>query len=441
MSPRWRSLWADAASLAVPLGAYAFATGAGLVIVSALLLANGLTDDAAGWGVLGGCWLATVGGVASGQLAALLRLRAWVVATGFVLGVAAIMTALTIVAVNELQTLGIGLVVTAFLGPFFFVSGHLSLSTNAGLPSLFAPILWLTSAILAVAEKRGTSAAWFAGEKWAIWDVFTAPILGFGVLCALVFLASREQHRLHRWRTDPVAPILSVAPAQIRRAGSGIGCGGIFALSVLTLALTLASAVSAPYLWRSEADTDPPDSDATTVDGQPTPDGTDPQPDGASGDGGGPSDPIRRAAEQAGTSLIALFLILALLLAGLAVFGPPLRRMLLLQHLRRPFWPISPTRRIAQHWRLAEIALGDGGVPRQPGDDADTLVRRARTQVAFVDADALARCAEIADRVAYGVAIRPEDVMYARRTAEMTYQTVWDELTEWERFKAMYRAL
>lgn len=448
MTPRsrWRTLWADVTSLAIPLVAYAVATGSGLVIVTAsILLMDGGPLDAAGIGVLAGIWLATLGGVALGQLTALLRLRTWAVVTGF--GFSVILTTFLIaaVAINELETLGILLIVTAFLGPFFFVSGHLSLSTNAGLPSLFAPVVWLTTAILIVAEKRGNDAAWFGGDKWAIWDIATAPILGFGVLCALVFLASREQHRLHRWRNDPIAPVPSdTAPERaVRRAGAGIGCGGVLALVALALVLTVASALAAPYLWRSEEDTDgEPDTDPVEQPGDPDRTDAEPRPDDGTADGGdGPGERIQRAAEQAGASLIALILILALLLAGLAVFGPPLRRMVLLQHLRRPFWPVSPTRRVAQHWRLAEIALGDGGVPRQPGDDAAGLVGRARDQLAFVDADALLRCAEIADRVAYGIAIQPQDVMTARRAAEMTFQTVWDELSEWERFKAMYRAL
>ena len=115
--------------------------------------------------------------------------------------------------------------------------------------------------------------------------------------------------------------------------------------------------------------------------------------------------------------------------------------MLLLQYLRRPFWPVAPSRRVAQHWRLVEIALADADLHRQPGDSATALARRASVEVALLDPESLQRAAEVADRVAYGMGIAHDDVMVARRAAEMTYQSVWDDLSEWARWKAMYRLL
>ena len=139
--------------------------------------------------------------------------------------------------------------------------------------------------------------------------------------------------------------------------------------------------------------------------------------------------------------LVMLVTMLILALLALAVFGPPARRVLLLRHLRRPFWPVEPSRRVSQSWRLVEIALGDLGIDRRPGDSAEGLAARARGHGGLFDPEDLARCAAIADRVEYGLGLQPADTMFARRTAEMTYQSVWEELTELQKIRAMYRLL
>jgi hypothetical protein len=294
-----------------------------------------------------------------------------------------------------------------------------------------------------ITEKTGKVDSWHAGDKWAIWDVVTVPILGLGVALTLVFLAARETHRLHRWRTSPKAsePTATAASRGARIARANPGLGGVGALLLLGFFLTLTSALIAPYLWR----TGPGDRDGDGGGGDPVE---------QNGDQGGDREPsesewgdpewgekAKRAVQQAAQSLFMLLLMLLLALLGLLVFGPPLRRLLLLQYLRRPFWPVPPTRRVAQHWRVVEIALGDIGLLRQPGDSATSLARRATSTVEFVDPEALFRCATVADRVAYGLGVAPEDTMLARRTAEMTFETVWDELTESQKFRAMYRWL
>jgi hypothetical protein len=246
---------------------------------------------------------------------------------------------------------------------------------------------------------------------------------------------------LHRWRFAPVAAEMSASPPEkgMKRGGQAIGCGGLVVLIVLGVVLTGTTALVAPFLWRTEEQPDNGDQ-PTQVD--PQPGDPDPQPgNGQPQPGEGPAQQAQRAVQQAAGALVNLLIILLLALAAILVFGPPLRRVLLLNHLRRPFWPVPPMRRVAQHWRLVEIALGDLGEPRRPGDSAAALVDRAVSHVTFIDPESLHRCAEVADRVQYGLGLRPDDAMMARRTAEMTYQTVWDELGEWQKIRAMYRWL
>ena len=93
------------------------------------------------------------------------------------------------------------------------------------------------------------------------------------------------------------------------------------------------------------------------------------------------------------------------------------------------------------HWRLAEVALGDAGIHRKPGDSAKDVALRAVERYPDVNLDALVTAAEIADRVLYGYALDAGDADTIRRAAEMTYQAVWDNLGEAERLKATYRLL
>jgi hypothetical protein len=432
---RAQQLFAEVRALAGPIAAYWGANVLGLSLFTAFLMANS-AFDIGGFALFSSCWAATLGGAALGQLAALLRLRTgWiVVATSVVWSLGTAFTISTGVA--GAAPLAVWMFIFLFLFPFFFACGYWSLATNTGLLSLFAPMVWFIGDILFIVEKSGAIEAWLGGDKWAIWNVFSATVLGGAVAACVLYLATREMHRLHRWRFSPAAAEMSSAsPTQGRRAaGESIGCGGLVVLLLLGVVLTGATAAVSPYFWR----TGESEQGETSTEPQPSEPEPEPQQQPSASD---PMQQAERAAQEAAGALANLLIILLLTLAALLVFGPPLRRTLLLRHLRRPFWPVPPTRRVAQHWRLVEIALGDLGEPRRPGDTAATLVGRAAERAGFIDPDALHRCSEVADRVQYGLGLRPDDAMMARRTAEMTYQTVWDELSEWQKLRAMYRWL
>jgi hypothetical protein len=455
----WRRWWGEVRALALPLVSYWFALFVGLGLFTAAV-AVFETMDQEGTLILLGLWLATTVGVSAGQLLALLRLRtvhvvlamsgSWLFAWLLVLGQIAALG----VPSGTGEDIMLVFLILLMVGPFFAVCGVWSLTTHLDIVATWAPLAWLTAAIVVISEKTGAVERWHAGDKWAIWSVLTAPLLGVGVLVVLLYLAARELHRLHHWRTSPRGPDVASEPVRpgFRAPRALPGCGTLGVLVLLGLFLTGASALIAPFLWRTgPGDRDGGDGGSNVAQEQPDDAGHRAQQESererdASSDGDGISarqlaEQAQQAAKQAAFSLLMLLLLLLLAVLGLLVFGPPLRRMLYLQHLRRPFWPVAPTRRIQQHWRLVEVALGDLGVYRQPGDTAESLARRACAQRRLVDPDALVRCASTADRVVFGLGILPEDADLTRRTAEMTYQAAWDELNESQKFRAMYRFL
>ncbi len=451
--------------------------------------------------------LATAFGVGFGQLCALTRLRMPIVFLAGALVSAATFFAMGLTAASAATPLAVFFAVLWVLFPFFSVSGLLSLRTSSfQVFSLFVPIVWITGAVLIVAVRGGGLERWEGGAKWALWDVFSAPILLLGIALCLVYLASRERHRLHHWLTGARAPD---APTVTRLKGSAVGaafggCGTALAAALLAVVLTVGTGLLAPFLWRTEpSDEEGVPSDATeepsdrgdgdgdgVPDRQEEKDGTDPSHPDSDGDGlndgqekrqrtdpkdadtdddgvkdgeeGGqrtsptnpdtdgdgegdatdPGDELdgQEVMKDVGLSLFFLFLMVFLGLIGLFVFGPPLRRSLLLSTLRRPPFRQTPTHRVEHAWRITEVALGDLGVEQHPGDTASALVRRALPRLPpGLNTEPLLETAEIADRVRYGLGLDPQDEMRARRNAEMAYQAVWDALTEWQKVRAVYR--
>jgi hypothetical protein len=149
---------------------------------------------------------------------------------------------------------------------------------------------------------------------------------------------------------------------------------------------------------------------------------------------------VKEAVRSTGISLFFLVLMVLLTLLGLVVFGPPVRRTVWLSLLRRPLGDPSPSDRVRHAWRVTEIALGDLGVERLPGDSATMLARRALPMLPKgLNTEPILETAEIADRAAFGVGLDPLDESRARRNAEMAYQAVWDTLSEWAKVAAIYR--
>lgn len=481
----WRRLLADMRALSWPIVTYWGMLLLSLGLFTALLAIGGGLSEHEGLTIVALFWVATVIGVGFGQVCALIRIRTWVVlAVGAAADLAlfAIPVSMQVYANKNLVydtqfEMIIGLVaLLSFLFPFFAVSGLLSLRTSVfAVFALFAPLVSITASILYVSEEiTGTSGRWFAGDKWAVWDVVTASILLLGVWLSVVYLASRERHRLYRWMTGTGAAD-AVTIKRIRGSAVGataMGCGTILTVAMLAVVLTIGTGLLSPYLWRSEERPEGNDTPHAEPSSRPQPStqpkdpstGRDdhkapekkkrdnnPQPAPSEtangepdrGDTSGGADPgseqIVEALRSSGISLFFLILLVVLVLLGLLVFGPPLRRSLLLQSLRSPL-SASPSERIDRSWRLCEVALGDLDISREPGDTPAMLVHKAISRLPRgVNLESLAQTAEIVVRARHSLGLDPADEEGARRHAEMAYQSVWEALGEWDRVRAIYR--
>ncbi len=403
-------------------------------------------------------------GGALGQVFGFLRVRGWLL---LIFG--AVCWAISFGLALSLGDIGVYVGLFFFILPIALTGGLWSLETHRAIWSTWLPMLFATAAIIIWAEEQGNDANWFAGDKWAIWDALTILVLGMSLGLLLLYLVARETHRLALWRRGPKAPL---APTLVERGAARprLTLLGTGLLVGTALFLTLATAAIAPYLWR----TGPGDREGDGGGGTEQTDGGggggsgtgEPQPqeqsqgcNQQSGDGTpqaqGPQTPSEQSAKemgekvveagkQAGTALCMLATLAILAIVGLLVFGPPLRRLLMVRHLRDPFWKLPATTRIEHGWKLAEIALGDAGVVPRPGEDARGLARRAEPilrKLSPVHVHGLEDAAEVADRVRFGLGVGPEDVAVMERFSAWVYDTVWERLSQAEQVKAMYRGL
>ena len=445
------TVWGQLKEAAVPVTVYwvllvfTYATFA-----SVLFGIEGLSTDNVAAMIL--IALASFPGVALGQVAAFLRVRTWIV--------------LVFGAFCWALAFGLGLGLAAFLGEFaalvflfFFVlpialtGGLWSLETHRAIWSLWLPILLCSASVIAWAEAQGNDAQWYAGNKWAIWDLLTLAVLGLTVVLALLFLVSRETHRLVLWRRGPTAPLTPTLQEKGAARPRITLLGGCLLL-LGAGALTIATAVVSPYLWRTGEGDRPSEQPPEQVQQQPQdppPQGCErepqsgpgtPPPEGA--DGKEMGEKVKRAVQQATGTVCTLLTLALLMLAGVLIGGPPVRRLFVVRHLREPLWPVTPTTRIEQGWRLVEIALGDAGVSVHPGEDARGLAIRAAPVLAKlspVEVHGLDDAAEVADRVRFGLGVSRGDVEVMDRFAAWAYDTVWERLTDGQQVRCMYRPL
>lgn len=442
-----QGLWRQARQAAIPILSWWTLLGCTwLTFAAVVLVTEGFDQDA----LLGLAFITvpTFAGSALGQVLAFLRVRSWIV---LVFGGACWAVAFAVVPLG-------GGDVAALVGLFFFLlpisltGGLWSLETNRAVWSLWLPMLLSTGAVILWSEHTGKDSEWFAGNKWAIWDLVTLLVLGITIVLGLLYLASRETQRLLLWRHGPRAPLVATVPE--RRAGPRLSFFGVLALFALAVGLTVGTALVAPYLWRTgpaeregEArSTDPAPVEAPRpsggCDGASSPPPTTPPPDPQSGEQ--LAERAVRAVQQASQALCFMVTLVMLGLTGILVGGPPMRRLLTVRYLRDPPGRVPATERIEQGWRLVEIALSDAGVGPRPGEDAQGLARRARPvleKLSPVPVHGLEEAAEVADRVRFGLGVGPDDVAVMERFSGWVYDTVWERLSDGEQVRCMYRPL
>jgi hypothetical protein len=451
------SLWGQLKEALVPVVTYwvwvsiAFAS----FCISVLLTGNIGGED---FMFLGAFAFGTFGGLALGQLCAFLRVRTWVL-----LSLGALMWTVFFVflagggsAIMSIPWVAAFVVAILFLGPVAMTGGLWSLETNRSLWSTWLPMVYTVGAALIWLEDHGGLGRWESGgAKFAIWDVVGLAFFVPSVAMFLLYLVTRETHRLAMWRRGPTAPLRpSVEERGVSRPR--VTLLGFILLGALTVGVAGATALIAPYLWR----TGPQDGEGPkTSDQRPETEqekqarmkreqeqqGKEPsQPKEDDGQVKQMVQQAVEAAKQAGGTICSVLSIAILALIGALLAYRPVKRLLVLRHLRDPVTDVAPSARIDQCWRLVEIALGDAGVHVRAGEDAASLARRAApvlSALSPVEVHGLEDVAEVADRVRFGLGVGPDDVAVIERFSKWVLDTVWERLDDKAQIAAMYRGI
>lgn len=395
--------------------------------------------------------LGVVASVAVGQVAAFLRVRTWIMLS---LGAASWTFFFVFLLSGGAELMSndvVAAVMTSifFLGPVAWTGGLWSLETNRALWSAWLPLVFTVGAVIAWAEDHGALATWESGNKAGIWDLASLAFFVPSVGLLLLYLVSRETHRLAMWKRGPTAPLL---PSRQERGVSRprVTLLGLVLLAGLAIVIAGATALIAPYLWR----TGPSDHDghASEVQERNQADAR-----GRESGDGNPLDGVEipegakqviqkagEAAKKASGTICSVLSILIIATIGALLAYRPLKRLVVVRHLRDPLWEVPPSHRIEQCWRMVEIALGDAGVDPRPGEDAAGLARRAAPvlkKLSPVEVHGLEEVAEVADRVRFGLGVGPDDVAVVERFSKWVLDTVWERLDDKAQMAAMYRGL
>jgi len=135
--------------------------------------------------------------------------------------------------------------------------------------------------------------------------------------------------------------------------------------------------------------------------------------------------PRTSAPDVGGVSILPWLLALAtgaLVFQIVALGLRPIRRLIILRHLRRPFWDETVDQRVSNAWQLALVGLRDAGWRPGMQEVPQALARR-------VGIAELATCATILERARHGLGIDAEDLEAMGRAADATYHAARRELS------------
>lgn len=471
LPPFLSDLWSDVRSLLGPLVVYwvllvgCFGSWVAVTVTDTYRS----PDD---WMWLSYFGILTFGGVGLGQALTILRVRDWVLfsAWAFTWTFGAAFGLLGMAAIGAaVGPLMIFMVLAIFFGPMFIMAGAWSLRTGKDLFGTWVPLLYATATTIRLAERSGRVYDWYAGDKYAIWDVTSLALLLFTITLLLAFVIMRERRRLYLWNHAP-GGLLRPKGATNRKARPGLNLMGWVLVVMLGVGLTAGSAIVGPYLWRTGR---PPRDDGHGGYGGTGTEQTENGQGQGQGEGKGQGKkestgeqvarettenmkPMNsRDLQQAGQPgppqqgggvdlWSTLFLSLLLTLLALLTFWRPVRRILIVRHLRKPLWELPPTQQVDNLWRLVEIALADAGVEVVPGEPAVQLAERAgqalqRLANGHVQVPGLTTAAAVRDRVTYGLGVGEGDLVLMADVADDAFETVWLRLDDRGQLRAMYR--
>ena len=354
--------------------------------------------------VLAAVWCVAVAGSALGLAVGLSRIRPALML--FALGIAWSAHLSCSTGNPDSQVGPVAIRIAWRIGPWFVLAGYAAVSTRLDVFALTGSLAGLVVALLEVGQHAGEVERWTAGPKWTFFAAPTTSLLAWAVGLIAAQLAAREADRLQQWASGPPAPLPSPSagvPSKTRSGHSSI---------LLLVLVTLASSLTVPYLLRRGPGDgegrggDFPAAFAASRGGHASEPTFSMGPLGS--DGGATNSPTVNGLGGRAFLRTAISLILLVLMGGLAIvsvllFGPPFRRLVVLNRLRASRRRIGPIARIRLRWRLVELALCDLGFRRQPGDSATGFARRVIATGRLIDPEPLLRCAEVADRAVYGL--------------------------------------
>ncbi|TMQ12649.1 MAG: hypothetical protein E6J90_30785 [Deltaproteobacteria bacterium] len=93
----------------------------------------------------------------------------------------------------------------------------------------------------------------------------------------------------------------------------------------------------------------------------------------------------------------------------------PLRRLVTLRHLRRPFWNETVDQRVSNSWQLALVGLRDAGWRAGATEAPNQLARR-------VNVEGIDRCAAILERARHGIGLDTTDLAEMGTAADVAYR-------------------
>jgi hypothetical protein len=148
--------------------------------------------------------------------------------------------------------------------------------------------------------------------------------------------------------------------------------------------------------------------------------------------------PMRAAPRHAPADASGLMRLILTLLVAMAAFVVatlmlrPLRRAIVLRHLRQPLWQESIEQRVSNLWQLALVGLRDAGFVVRAGEQPEELARRVRV-------DGVDACASVLERARHGLGIDEGALGTMDGAAELAYRAARARLSIFARAAASIR--
>jgi hypothetical protein len=405
------------------LGAFALLSIGGLIVMAVMnyLVGRHFGPSRFDWEHV---WIYStlLGGLLVGNLLALLHVRFSVTA------VAGVLLIFLLHSVVGKQAGMIGIVTMMALA-----SGQLALTHRLSLIALFFPIVWWLGAIVFYLNMHTRVLVW-EQSKVSAWMPLPLALLYGMVLLVMLYLASHEAYRLALWKLAGTEQSLRRRATSERLRLTRRGWFAILAASVLLFGAT---AVIAPYLWRTGAGERGRDGETEREEGETKRESSEERRRRDVVDWEAVKRGLERMAREAKRQSWLLLLLLLALLAS-----RPLRRLAVTWYWRHPLFGVSPSTRLQNYWRIVLAGAADSGAQFPASAPIEARVEAMQAQLAArgqAPSEALRQAAELYHRVRYGLGLQPDDAAQLRRAATRAYRDLRRGLCARQRLRAWWR--